>query len=76
VNFFDELKTTEEAIRNRLLAVARALEERGWVQKGADMSPPAISARIRILASLSDMCRRLGRVGVRDATPSTGRRAR
>jgi hypothetical protein len=53
------------AITARLRELARLLAARGFVSKDVDMSAAAITARVRTMASLSDMCRRLGAVGPR-----------
>jgi hypothetical protein len=53
------------AITARLRALSRLLAERGFVSKQVDMSTAALTARVRTMASLSDMCRRLGAVGTR-----------
>lgn len=61
----------------RLREMARLLAERGFVRKGIDMSPPAITGRLRMLGALSDMCRRLGSAGRRlepvETNPSSRR---
>jgi hypothetical protein len=54
-----------QAITARLRELARLLSARGFVSKDVDMSAAAITARVRTMASLSDMCRRLGAVGPR-----------
>jgi hypothetical protein len=51
------------AVSTRLREMSRLLAERGLVEKGVDMSPAAITARLRMLGALSDMCRRLARAG-------------
>jgi hypothetical protein len=56
---------SREAISARLHEMARLSAERGLVGKGVDMSSVAISARLRTMASLSDMCRRLAPIGER-----------
>jgi hypothetical protein len=45
--------------------MSRLLTERGWIQKGVDMSPRALTTRLQTLGALSDMCRRLAAVGQR-----------
>lgn len=54
-----------EAITARLRELSRLLDARGFVSKQVDMSAPAVTARVRTMASLSDMCRRLAEVGPR-----------
>jgi hypothetical protein len=53
------------AVTARLREMARRLEARGFVEKGVDMSAAAVTGRLRVMASLSDMCRRLAAVGPR-----------
>ena len=52
------------AVTHRLREIDRLLSEQGPREKGVDMSAAAITSRMRVLGSLSDMCRRLGAVGV------------
>jgi hypothetical protein len=54
-----------DAITARLREMARLFSQRGFVSKGVDMSGAAVSARLRTMASLSDMCRRLAPIGKR-----------
>lgn len=54
-----------QAITSRLRELSRLLAERGFVSKQVDMSPAAVTARVRTMASLSNMCRRLAPVGPR-----------
>ena len=61
------------AVTARLEEMARQLEERGFAAKGVDMSTGAVSARLRTLGSLSDMCRRLAPLGPRLRGASSGR---
>jgi hypothetical protein len=49
------------AVSARLRTVAELLSARGFVPKGVDMSAAAVTLRLRTLATLSDMCARLGR---------------
>jgi len=49
----------------RLREMSRLLAERGFVSKGVDMSPAAISARLRSWSALTEMCRRLAVAGNR-----------
>ena len=53
------------AVTARLQEVSRLLSERGFINKQVDMSAAALTARLRTMASLSDMCRRLVDVGDR-----------
>jgi hypothetical protein len=53
------------AITGRLRELSRLLAERGFVSKQIDMSLAAVTARVRTMASLSNMCRRLAAVGPR-----------
>jgi hypothetical protein len=55
---------SREAVTLRLRATAKMLEERGFVSKGVDMSPTAVTLRLRTMAALSSMCLRLGRATV------------
>jgi hypothetical protein len=43
--------------------MSRQFHARGFIAKGVDLSSAAVTARLRTLAALSDMCRRLGTVG-------------
>jgi hypothetical protein len=54
-----------EAVSARLREMARLLAQRGFVSKGVDMSSAAVSTRLRSMASLSDLCRRLAPIGQR-----------
>jgi len=54
-----------QAVTARLREVARLLAARGFVKKGIDMSPAAVTARLRTLGALCDMCRRLTALGPR-----------
>jgi hypothetical protein len=51
------------AVTARLREMARLLAVRGRVDKGVDMSPRQLTARIQTLGARSDMCRRLVKVG-------------
>jgi hypothetical protein len=53
-----------KAVTARLREVAQLLDERGFVQKGVDMSAAAITLRLRTMATLSDMCARLGKASL------------
>lgn len=53
------------AITIRLRELSRLLAARGFVSKQVDMSAAAVTARVRTMASLSNMCRRLGAIGPR-----------
>jgi hypothetical protein len=48
-----------EAITARLRTVARLLAERGFVDKGVDMSCAAVTGRLKTMSALSSMCSRL-----------------
>jgi hypothetical protein len=50
-----------EAVTARLQTVARLLLARGFVSKGVDMSPAAVTGRVRVMAALASMCLRLGK---------------
>ncbi len=54
---------TPGAVTARLREAARLLRERGFVAKGVDMTSDAVNARLRVQGALSDMCRRLGKIG-------------
>jgi hypothetical protein len=54
-----------EAVTARLHEMARLFAEHGFVSKGVDMSSAAVTSRLRTMASLSDLCRRLVAVGPR-----------
>ena len=51
------------AVTERLQRVSELLARRGWIRKGAEMSPEALTARLKVLGALSDMCRKLQVVG-------------
>ena len=51
------------AVTTRLREIARQREARGFVAKGVEMSVSAVTARLRTLGALSDMCLRLVAVG-------------
>jgi hypothetical protein len=55
---------SKSAITARLLTMSRLLNERGFVEKGVDMSPTAVTTRLRTMATLSDLCRRLGQATI------------
>jgi hypothetical protein len=44
--------------------VARLLEERGFMNKGVDMSRAAVTRRLQSMAELSSMCLRLGKASI------------
>jgi hypothetical protein len=50
-----------QAVTDRLREIGRLLRQRGFRLKGADMSAAAVTARLKMLGSLSDACRRLSR---------------
>jgi hypothetical protein len=58
------VEMSREAIGARLRAVARLLGQRGFVDKGVDMSVAAVTMRLRTMAALSSMCRRLTKATV------------
>jgi len=53
------------AVSARLRRISDLLNQRGFVRKSADMSPNAVTLRLRSMAALSDMCARLGKASVR-----------
>jgi hypothetical protein len=55
---------SREAVTARLRAMARMIEERGFVRKDVDMSRAAVTLRLQTMAALSAMCLRLGRATV------------
>jgi hypothetical protein len=54
-----------DAITARFREMARLSAQRGLVAKGVDMSATAVNARLCMMASLSDLCRRLAPIGRR-----------
>jgi hypothetical protein len=52
-----------EAVTARLRTIGLLLEARGFVAKGVDMSPAAVTRRLAAQGALSDMCRALGAIG-------------
>jgi hypothetical protein len=48
-----------QAITERLRTAARLLAERGFVDKGVDMSRAAVTGRLKTVSALSSMCLRL-----------------
>jgi hypothetical protein len=48
-----------QAITSRLREAARLLAERGFVDKGVDMSRDAVTRRLKSMSALSSMCLRL-----------------
>jgi hypothetical protein len=58
-----EVDMSRSAVTERLLRVAALLRTRGIVLKGVDMSPRAVSERLRTAGALSDLCRRLAPLG-------------
>ena len=50
------------SVTQRLRRVGELQRARGYVAKRVDMSAPAVTGRLRALAGLSDMCRRLTRL--------------
>jgi hypothetical protein len=55
---------SRDAVSARLRAMARLLEERGFENKGVDMSRGAVTSRLRTMAALSSMCLRLGKATI------------
>ena len=53
-----------EAVSARLRDVARLLDERGFLNKGIDMSRTAVTLRLQSMAALSTMCLRLGKATI------------
>ncbi len=51
------------AVTHRLREVGRLLSQRGFVSKSVSMTARAVTARLEVQGALSDMCRRLTRVG-------------
>ena len=51
------------AVSARLRYAAQLLAERGFVPKGVDMSPGAVTNRLRSQAALSTMCQKLAALG-------------
>lgn len=52
------------AIRQRLETMANLQRQRGFVAKGVDMSPLAITQRLKMQSALTDLCLRLGRTTI------------
>lgn len=52
-----------DAVKARLRELSDHLKARGFVTKGVDMTPAAVTGRLKVLAALSDMCLRLVSVG-------------
>ena len=53
-----------EAVSARLRDLARLLDERGFLNKGIDMSRTAVTFRLQSMAALSNMCLRLGKATI------------
>ena len=53
-----------EAGSARLRDVTRLLDERGFLNKGVDMSRTAVTFRLQSMAALSTMCLRLGKATI------------
>jgi len=53
-----------DAVSARLRTMARLLEERGFTNKGMDMSSAAVTSRLQSMAALSTMCLRLGQATI------------
>jgi hypothetical protein len=60
------------AVTARLRRVAALLADRGFVSKGVAMDVASVRARLRVMAALSDMCRRLGARAGPPAAPRRG----
>jgi hypothetical protein len=56
------------AVTDRLREMVRLFAQRGFVGRGVDMSSAAVTSRLRTVASLSDLCRRLAPIGQRLAS--------
>jgi len=52
------------ALTSRLREVAHLLAERGFVDKGIDMSPATVTYRLKTMSALSSMCLRLQRARI------------
>jgi hypothetical protein len=48
-----------QAVTARLHTVARLLAEQGFIDKGVNMSPVAVTNRLKSMSALSSMCLRL-----------------
>ena len=55
---------SRESVSERLRAMARLLDERGFMSKGVDMSRTAVTLRLQSMAALSTMCLRLGKATI------------
>ncbi len=58
---------SKHAISERLRDMSRQLAERGFTSKGVDMSPAAVTMRLRAMAALSTMCLRLSQAKIGDS---------
>lgn len=58
-----EAELDAATVTQRLQQMARLLAARGFVPKGVDMSPPAVTDRLRTWSALTDACRRLVHLG-------------
>jgi len=61
---FTVVDMSRAAVSGRLCAVAVLLEERGFTNKGVDMSCAAVTLRLQSMAALSSMCLRLGKATI------------
>ena len=52
------------AITSRVRQAARLLAERGFVDKGVDMSRAAVTGRLKTMSALSSMCLSLQRAKI------------
>jgi hypothetical protein len=53
-----------QAVTARLQTISRLLAERGFVDKGVDMSSVAVTQRLKSMAALSSLCLRLQKAKV------------
>jgi hypothetical protein len=54
---------SKSAVTSRLREVSRLLRESGFRSKATVMTKVAVTTRLKTMGALSDLCRRLGRVG-------------
>jgi hypothetical protein len=64
---------SKSAVTCRLRELSRLLRERGFIPKAIVMTKEAVTTRLKMMGALSDLCRRLGRVGeqLRRGSPKT-----
>jgi hypothetical protein len=65
-----------KAVSARLRTVARLLEERGFTNKGVNMSRTAVTSRLQSMAALSSMCARLGKATIATVIPRQAQQRR